>query len=117
MSKVGRNALCPCGSGQRYKKCCGAKEQSQLKGLTPGIRMKGGVFFDPTVNGSIAIVHTWDNVHCQSEPTEWRFPKVFPTEEAAMRYYKTFIRPSLERMMAKIANGQSGVTFVHRELE
>ncbi|MCW5207983.1 SEC-C domain-containing protein, partial [Desulfobulbus sp. US2] len=21
--KVGRNALCPCGSGQKYKKCCG----------------------------------------------------------------------------------------------
>jgi uncharacterized protein len=22
-SKVGRNALCPCGSGKKYKKCCG----------------------------------------------------------------------------------------------
>ena len=21
--KVGRNALCPCGSGKKYKKCCG----------------------------------------------------------------------------------------------
>ena len=23
--KVGRNDPCPCGSGQKYKKCCGAK--------------------------------------------------------------------------------------------
>ena len=24
--KVGRNAPCPCGSGKKYKKCCGANE-------------------------------------------------------------------------------------------
>jgi len=24
MPKVGRNDLCPCGSGKKYKKCCGA---------------------------------------------------------------------------------------------
>lgn len=24
--KVGRNEPCPCGSGKKYKKCCGAKE-------------------------------------------------------------------------------------------
>jgi preprotein translocase subunit SecA len=23
--KIGRNAPCPCGSGKKYKKCCGAK--------------------------------------------------------------------------------------------
>jgi len=23
-AKIGRNALCPCGSGQKYKRCCGA---------------------------------------------------------------------------------------------
>ena len=23
--KVGRNDLCPCGSGKKYKKCCGQK--------------------------------------------------------------------------------------------
>lgn len=22
--KIGRNQLCPCGSGKKYKKCCGA---------------------------------------------------------------------------------------------
>ena len=24
--KVGRNEPCPCGSGKKYKKCCGARE-------------------------------------------------------------------------------------------
>jgi uncharacterized protein YecA (UPF0149 family) len=24
VTKVGRNELCPCGSGKKYKKCCGA---------------------------------------------------------------------------------------------
>jgi preprotein translocase subunit SecA len=25
--KVGRNDLCPCGSGKKYKKCCGQNEE------------------------------------------------------------------------------------------
>lgn len=24
--KIGRNEPCPCGSGKKYKKCCGLKE-------------------------------------------------------------------------------------------
>ena len=56
------------------------KTSSQLKGLTPGIRMKGGVGFDPTANGFVAIVHTWDNPDCQGEPEEWCAPEIFSTE-------------------------------------
>lgn len=26
--KIGRNDLCPCGSGKKYKKCCGAEEET-----------------------------------------------------------------------------------------
>ena len=93
------------------------RASSQLKGLTPGIRMKGGVGFDPTANGFVAIVHTWDNPDCQGEPEEWCAPEIFSTEEAAMQYYKKSIRPSLKRMMTKIASKQSGTTFNHRKLE
>ena len=25
--QIGPNALCPCGSGKKYKKCCGASEE------------------------------------------------------------------------------------------
>jgi hypothetical protein len=28
MAKTGRNELCPCGSGRKYKKCCEAGERS-----------------------------------------------------------------------------------------
>ena len=44
--------------------------------------------------------HTWSNVAGHGDPTEWCAPEVFPTEEAAMRYYKTAIRPALARLMA-----------------
>jgi hypothetical protein len=94
-----------------------AKRRSLPKELTPGIRMKGGVSFDPEANGFVAIVHKWDNVHCLGEPEEWRYPKVFPTEEAAMEYYKTSIRPSLEQFMAEMSNQHPDQTFIHRKLE
>jgi hypothetical protein len=32
MSKTGRNDLCPCGSGRKYKKCCEAKARTQSSG-------------------------------------------------------------------------------------
>ena len=94
-----------------------SKKLSSLKGLTPGIRMKGGVCFDPAVDGFVAIVHTWNNVNCIGEPDEWRYPQVFPTERAAMEYYKTSIRPSLERMMAEMTGREPNATFAHRKLE
>jgi hypothetical protein len=28
-NKVARNDICPCGSGKKYKKCCGFKAQTQ----------------------------------------------------------------------------------------
>lgn len=37
MSKINRNDPCPCGSGKKYKKCCGAKESHGRK-----IRIGGG---------------------------------------------------------------------------
>lgn len=81
------------------------------------MRMKGGVRDNPDGNGFIAIVHMWDNVECRGEPKEWRFPEVFPTEEEAMRYYKTSIRPRLEEMMAKVAKGRAGAEVFHKKLE
>ncbi len=29
MSKIGRNDLCPCGSGKKYKQCCLSKNKPQ----------------------------------------------------------------------------------------
>jgi len=77
--------------------------------------MKGGVRYDPSVGGFVAIVHTWDNVLCAGEPQEWRSPQVFPTEEAAMQYYKTNIRPVLEQMTSQLAKSRKDV--IHRKVE
>ena len=34
--KVGRNDLCPCGSGKKYKNCCGKTNKNQLSALLSG---------------------------------------------------------------------------------
>ena len=31
MKKIGRNELCPCGSGKKYKKCCIGKEIKEVE--------------------------------------------------------------------------------------
>ncbi len=33
LSKVGRNDLCPCGSGKKYKRCCLGKETSAVESI------------------------------------------------------------------------------------
>jgi hypothetical protein len=79
--------------------------------------MKGGVRANPTGEGFIAIVHTWDNIEGRGEPNEWRSSEVFPTEEAAMQYYKTSIRPGLEQLVAKMAKETPRTKAIHRKLE
>ena len=35
MAKIGRNDLCPCNSGQKYKKCCMAKDEAAARAARP----------------------------------------------------------------------------------
>ena len=115
--KVGRNDPCPCGSGKKFKKCCAAKVSTTTAGLTAAIRMKGGVSFDPVANAYRAIVHSWDNAECIGEPQEWGSAETFATEDAGMTFYKTSIRPGLERLMAEASRKVKDGTFMHRRLE
>ena len=111
MSTISRNAPCPCGSGKKFKKCCG-KIQNGIRHnnhtnlnsdtLKPAIRMKGGVTFDPESDGYIAIVHSWNNAECGGTPQEWRDPDIFQTEDEAMNHYKKDIRPKIEELMNKL---------------
>jgi len=34
MNEVGRNDPCPCGSGKKYKKCCGIKKSMQSRSFS-----------------------------------------------------------------------------------
>jgi len=37
MAKIGRNTPCPCGSGEKYKRCCESKEKEmKQRKLPPG---------------------------------------------------------------------------------
>ncbi len=117
MGKINRNTPCPCGSGRKYKKCCGKEDQPHLDGLPAGLRMKGGIRYDDEVNGFVPIIHTWDNVQCQGEPTEWQYPKVFQTEEDAMSYYKRYIRPDLQQLMSKIKKQNPDDKSIYRKLD
>ena len=126
MAKIGRNSPCPCGSGRKYKKCCALKRTAvepsnysliKRNGLKPAIRMKGGIMYDPVARGYVAIVHSWDNEQCRGEPEEWRDPKVFTSEDEAMHYYKSTIRPSLEKLMNQFKKSRRGVSGFHRKLE
>ena len=78
--------------------------------------MKGGVAFDPNVNAYRAIVHTWDNPDCVGQPDEWRSGQVFESEDEAMSFYKTNIRPGLEQSMND-ASRKKGVTISTTRLE
>jgi hypothetical protein len=41
MKKINRNDPCPCGSGKKYKKCCGAEKSFAPGEITPDIPMNG----------------------------------------------------------------------------
>jgi SEC-C motif len=116
-NRVGRNDPCPCGSGKKYKNCCQSKEPLQFDGLPHGLRVKGGIRYDPAENGYFVIIHVWDNVDCLGEPQEWRYPEKYFNEDEALRYYKTHISPALIRFLEKNAEKSKSATFVHRRLE
>lgn len=40
-TKIGRNASCPCGSGRKYKRCCGSTQNSQQQNPRPTTRCTG----------------------------------------------------------------------------
>lgn len=48
MAKTGRNALCPCGSGKKYKKCCLKKDEEQRAELR--MRLNKNQETEKTVN-------------------------------------------------------------------
>jgi len=79
--------------------------------------MKGGTSFDPILNAYHAIVHTWDNMECTGEPKEWVSNEVFETEGQAMDFYKSNIRPALEKLMRKASRDHKDLITSIRRLE
>ena len=72
MAKTGRNELCPCGSGRKYKKCCEAKQAHGGRQSRMLLFVVGGAIIaalalavvSMTTEGTAgAGVRIWDPVH------------------------------------------------------
>ena len=68
-AKTGRNDLCPCGSGRKFKKCCESKtssrRQSRVLMVVVGLAIVGGIAAAATSfrTGSSGAVRVWDPAH------------------------------------------------------
>jgi hypothetical protein len=49
--KAGRNDSCPCGSGKKHKKCCGAKSDRRSPVATAAAILVGGMVLAAVVFG------------------------------------------------------------------
>jgi hypothetical protein len=71
MAKTGRNDLCPCGSGKKYKKCCEAKQRGGGASSRFLVWIVGGAVIAAlaagvasfTVGGSAPGARVWEPVH------------------------------------------------------
>jgi hypothetical protein len=73
MAKTGRNDLCPCGSGQKYKKCCEANQRGGAAKTRALIFIVGGAVVAAIAIGIVAFtsdpapaadgVRIWDPAH------------------------------------------------------
>ena len=69
MATTGRNDLCPCGSGRKFKKCCASKtasaRQSRLWMIVVGIAVVSALAVGVASfrAGSTGSVRVWDPAH------------------------------------------------------
>lgn len=67
-AKIGRNDLCSCGSGKKFKKCCELKQQSSR-----GFMLLVGLVVVVVVGGLVAAATSFstDNVHTAKSSGVW----------------------------------------------
>ena len=60
-TKIGRNDLCPCGSGKKYKLCClGGRLSTEAPPILPRFRFEAGSYSAPgAFLPSIACLEQW----------------------------------------------------------
>ena len=58
--KVGRNQPCPCGSGDKYKRCCAGKENRRNSLLTKGLAVVVLLVIVATIVGVLIQVRSSD---------------------------------------------------------
>lgn len=69
MAKTGRNDLCPCGSGRKFKKCCESKtasaRQSRMFMIVVGLAVVGALAVGVASfrADTTSTVRVWDPAH------------------------------------------------------
>lgn len=109
---AGRNELCPCGSGKKYKKCCLGKVEATAPEQAPSPRFR----FEPgSYGGPGRLV---PSIAClkQVRPDEWEYhfvivrpANVYSDEDAAVA------AASRDLDRAFVSRGQSGPDFAVAE--
>ena len=72
MAKIGRNSLCPCGSGKKYKRCCERRETEMRKSEAPAGRTRyepgsygdAGEFFPSLLCYKETEPDLWEEYYC-----------------------------------------------------
>jgi hypothetical protein len=82
-AKVGRNELCPCGSGKKYKRCCAKKNATseQASSASGRFRYEPGSYGSP-VAGYMPSILCYES----PEPDSWRDYFCLVNPDAVVQY-------------------------------
>ncbi|MGB5775031.1 MAG: SEC-C metal-binding domain-containing protein [Sedimenticolaceae bacterium] len=82
MAKIGRNQPCPCGSGQKYKRCCWERDRSARVVTVPAVSRHGDTFaeteLDRLSNSVVDLINDGrlDEAEAVCEQLRTRYPEV-----------------------------------------
>jgi hypothetical protein len=82
-AKVGRNELCPCGSGGKYKRCCAGNDATSEQASSTGGRFR----YEPGSYGS-RVAGYMSSILCyeSSGPDSWRDHFCFVNPDSVVQY-------------------------------
>ena len=71
MTRTGRNEICPCGSGRKYKRCCLEREEERARGLNAARLERDRVLSEPAEEGEIesALATTFAAIRARDDET------------------------------------------------
>jgi len=108
MAKIGRNSLCPCGSGKKYKRCCERRETEMRKSDAPAGRTR----YEPGSYGDTGEFFPSLLCYKETDPDSWEVyyclvkPDVFFEDEDSATATAT---SNLEAAFAEMRTGGSPV--------
>lgn len=78
-NKIGRNAPCPCGSGRKYKKCCGDNRNSNQINSIDEYNLE---------QRTTIMYNAMGDIFCFNKAKEWKDIKKYITSDRIKEFYK-----------------------------